>query len=70
MDFKVQGYCFGTGTPILSAILTKSAKDFAPIFRMSWLRWTLTVASLVPIASAICLFRRPETTHGSDLALP
>ena len=52
--------------PIVSVILTSSAIDDVPIFRMSWLRWALTFASLTPIASAICLFRRPETTQGSS----
>src|SRR5436309_12911700 len=30
---------------------TKSATDSAPIFRMSWLRWTFTAASLAPISA-------------------
>ena len=50
---------------IFSPILTRSASDEAPLFRMSWLRWTFTVTSLVPMASAICLFGRSETTQGS-----
>src|ERR1700676_1379778 len=51
--------------PIFSAILTKSGKESAPIFRMSWARWTLAVVSLVPISAAICLLGRPETTRGN-----
>jgi len=39
------------GSPILSASLTKPANDFAPVFRISRLRRTLTVVSLA-IASS------------------
>src|ERR1700720_1557817 len=52
------------GIPIFVPILTKSAREFAPILRISWLPWTFTVASLAPMASAICLLGRPETTNG------
>lgn len=51
--------------PSFSAILTSSGRDRAPIFLVSWDRWTLTVASLTSIKAAICLLRRPETTRGS-----
>jgi hypothetical protein len=34
------------GTVSLSAIRTRSIRDFACIFRMIWLRWTFTVISL------------------------
>ena len=64
MSVTVQGF-FGIGISIFSAILTNSATESAAIFRISWLRWTLTEASLLPMASAICLLRRPETTQGS-----
>src|ERR1700730_15688755 len=45
----------------LSAILTSSAKAPARIFRITWPRWTFTVASLSPNSAAICLLRRPAT---------
>jgi hypothetical protein len=33
---------------LLSAILARSGRDAAFIFRMTWLRWTFTVISLMP----------------------
>src|ERR1700693_4672249 len=51
--------------PNFSAILTRSGTDFASIFRINWLRWTLTVASLAFISAARWLLRRPEITSGS-----
>src|SRR5579864_7932471 len=60
-----EGFRFVNKFRNFSAILTSSANDSAPIFRISRLRWTLTVASLVPISAAICLLSEPETTHGS-----
>ena len=55
-----EGLGFLAGIPIFPAILTSSGKESAPILRMSWLRWTFTVVSLVPSWAAICLLRRPE----------
>src|SRR5579875_3304826 len=43
---------FAPGMPIFSAILTSSGSDRAPIFLVSWERWTLTVASLASIKAA------------------
>lgn len=42
----------------------KSAVLNSLILRVNWLRWTFTVASLVPIEAAICLLSRPKTTSG------
>jgi hypothetical protein len=44
---------FEPGIPIFSAILTKSGSESAPILFMSWLRWTFTVALVVPISAAM-----------------
>jgi hypothetical protein len=41
-------YDFAREGASLSAILTSSAKDRARIFRITWPRWTITVASLIP----------------------
>src|SRR4029077_10790860 len=46
-----------------AAILTRSAKETACIFRMMWPRWNLTVCSVLPSSPAICLFSNPETTR-------
>src|SRR5262245_5082815 len=61
-DRTLGRYDFSAETPSLSAIRTRSTKDLACIFRMIWLRWTFTVASLNFSWSAICLFGRPVMT--------
>src|SRR5580700_11080369 len=47
----------------LSAMRSKSTTDPACIFCITWPRWIFTVASLAPIADAICLLSIPETTR-------
>ncbi len=44
---------------------TRWARDSACVFSMTCARWVLTVSSLVPSSSAICLFKRPATTRFS-----
>jgi hypothetical protein len=46
----------------ISAILTRSARDLASIFRVTLPRWTFTVISLTASSAATCLFRRPPVT--------
>jgi hypothetical protein len=53
----------GTVTPAASASRTSSATDPARNFSMTRARWTLTVFSPMPSATAICLFSMPVTTH-------
>src|SRR5882672_12900504 len=63
---RVTGGCYGFrrwGMPSVSDILTSSASEPASILRITWPRWTLTVSSLMPSSPAICLLRKPETTH-------
>jgi hypothetical protein len=50
---------FGAGLS-LSAILTRSASDSAPIFSMTCPRWVFMVNSLVPSSAPICLLSSPE----------
>src|SRR5262249_51847353 len=50
-----------------SAIRTRSAKDFAAIFRMTLPRCTFTVILVTPISAATCLFNKPPVTPGHDL---
>ena len=49
--------------PAFSAIRTRSATDWAPIFFMIDARWTLMVFSAVSSLSAIFLFGRPVMTQ-------
>src|SRR5882672_8952556 len=49
-------------TPRISAFLTKSANDLAPIFFMMCPRWIFTVISASPSSAATCLFMRPDET--------
>jgi hypothetical protein len=51
-------YNFVRRTPRISAILTKSVNDLAPIF-LRCPRCIFTVISARPISAAICLFKRP-----------
>jgi hypothetical protein len=54
-------YDFDREGASLSAILTSSANDWARIFRITWPRWTFTVASLSPTPrQSAC--RRPALT--------
>jgi hypothetical protein len=46
-----------------SAMRTRSARESACIFSMTWRRWSLMVISLVPNWSAICLLSIPLTTR-------
>src|SRR5215471_14597580 len=46
-----------------SAIRTRSANDFAAIFRMTLPRCTFTVISVTPISAATCLFNKPPVTQ-------
>ena len=48
-------------------MITRSARDLAPIFLMTLLRWILAVTSLVPNVWATCLFRSPSVTQSHDL---
>jgi hypothetical protein len=48
--------------PSVSAFLTRSANDRAPIFFMICPRWIFTVISASPSSAAICLFMRPDDT--------
>src|SRR2546423_11728474 len=50
-------------TPSLAAILTRSAREPAFIFRITFPRCALTVISLMPSSAPTCLFNSPETTH-------
>ncbi len=56
-------YCEDEWPLSTSAIFTRSASERAPIFRMTWPRWILTVISLIPSSPAICLFIRPAATR-------
>src|SRR5712671_3144470 len=49
--------------PSLAAILTRSAREAAFIFRITFPRCALTVISLMPSSAPTCLFNSPETTH-------
>jgi hypothetical protein len=49
-------------TPKRSAILTRSAKERACIFRMMLPRCIFTVTSLISSSAAICLFKSPAVT--------
>src|SRR6267154_2288662 len=55
-------YDSGRESSSLSAILTSSANDWALSFRITWPRWSFTVASLSPISVAICLLSLPAAT--------
>ena len=55
--------------PAFSAMRTRSATDWAPIFFMIDARWTLMVFSAVSSLSAIFLFGRPVMTQDKDLVL-
>ena len=46
-----------------AAIFTRSARESAFIFRITWPRWAFTVISLMPSSPPICLFNRPDTTN-------
>src|SRR6266853_2392414 len=57
-------YCLGArGRQSLAAILTKSAREPAFIFRITLPRCVFTVISLVPSSAPTCLFKKPETTN-------
>lgn len=45
-----------------SAIRANSTAEPASILRMTWPRWSLTVASVIARSAAICLFCNPCTT--------
>jgi|SRR5450755_1333485 len=47
----------------LAAIWTRSARESALIFRITWPRCAFTVISLIPSSLPTCLFNRPETTN-------
>jgi hypothetical protein len=49
--------------PRISAILTRSATDFAPIFLMACPRCIFTVGSASPVFAATCLFINPDVTR-------
>ena len=49
-------------TPSLAAIFTRSARESALIFRITWPRCAFTVISLIPSSPPTCLFSKPETT--------
>src|SRR5262245_42264439 len=61
-SFGTDPYDFRVKTPSLSAILTSSARESAPIFSITRWRCIFTVVSLVPNSPAICLLSRPATT--------
>ena len=55
---------FGAGArPSLAAIVTRSAREAACIFRITLPRCAFTVISLMPSSPPTCLFKRPETTN-------
>src|SRR5216683_6751205 len=57
-------YCLGaSGRLSLAAILTRSAREPAFIFRITLPRCVFTVISLVPSSAPTCLFKKPETTN-------
>ena len=45
-----------------AAMFTRSARESAFIFRITWPRCAFTVFSLMPSSAPTCLFFRPETT--------
>jgi len=47
----------------LAAIVTKSTRESAFIFRITWPRCAFTVISLMPSSPPTCLFNSPETTN-------
>jgi hypothetical protein len=49
------------------AILTRSAKDSAFIFCITWPRCAFTVISLMPRSAPTCLFKRARDYQGHDL---
>ncbi len=62
-DTSVQDCRVSSGTSLsLPAIRPNSVSDRTFIFRIALLRWTFTVASVMPISPAICLLRRPRAT--------
>jgi hypothetical protein len=62
-------YDFAREDASLSAILTSSAKNRARIFRITWPRWTFTVASLIRNSAAILLVEAAGHDHHHHLAL-
>src|SRR5258707_13718787 len=63
-NLSVDCYCLGaSGRLSLAAILTRSAREPAFIFRITLPRCVFTVISLVPSSAPTCLFKKPETTN-------
>jgi hypothetical protein len=63
VDVPVQERCvFSVISLSLSAIRPSSGRERVFILCIALLRWTFTVASAMPISSAICLLRRPRAT--------
>ena len=61
---SVERQPFGAGARrSLAAIVTRSARERASIFRITWPRCAFTVISLMPSSPPTCLFNRPETTN-------
>jgi hypothetical protein len=62
-EYRYQAAAIAAGAGwSFAAILTRSARESALIFCITWPRCAFTVISLIPSSPPICLFSKPETT--------